>query len=121
MKIVFKWIGITSIALAIVAGIGWSAIGPDWRALIAGALQNNNLLLWEQSQREVAFKMMDEVPWMVKSREIKPSTSVQIIAAAQRIDCVMIIFAILIISFNYSHSIVADLQSLIDKGLQARK
>ena len=77
MKIVFKWIGITSIALAIVAGIGWSAIGPDWRALIAGALQNNNLLLWEQSQREVAFKMMDEVPWMVKSREIKPSTSVR--------------------------------------------
>ncbi|MDB3900829.1 hypothetical protein N9338_09510, partial [Luminiphilus sp.] len=33
--------------------------------------------------------------------------AVQIIAAAQRIDCVMIIFAILIISFNYSHSIVA--------------
>ena len=60
-----------------VAGIGWSAIGPDWRALIADAPQNNDLLFWEQSQREVAFKMMDKVPWMVKSREIKPSTSVR--------------------------------------------
>jgi hypothetical protein len=47
--------------------------------------------------------------------------AVLIIAAAQRIDCVIIIFAMLIISFNYSHSIVADLQTLIDSGLQARK
>ena len=77
MKIAFKWIGITSITLAMVAGIGWWAIGPDWRALIADAPQNNDLLFWEQSQREVAFKMMDKVPWMVKSREIKPSTSVR--------------------------------------------
>ena len=77
MKIVFKWISITSFTLAIVAGIGWSAIGPDWRALIADAPQNTDLLFWEQSQREVAFKMMDKVPWMVKSTSIEPSVSVR--------------------------------------------
>ena len=67
MKIVFKWIGITGITLALLAGIGWSAIGPDWRALISDVPQNNDLLFWSQSQREAAFKMMDKVPWMVKS------------------------------------------------------
>jgi len=77
MKIVFKWIGITSFTLAMVAGIGWSAVGPDWRALIADVPQNTDLLFWEQSQREVAFKMMDKVPWMVKSTSIEPSVSVR--------------------------------------------
>ena len=43
MKIVFKWIGITSITLALLAGIGWSSIGPDWRALISDAPPNNSL------------------------------------------------------------------------------
>ena len=77
MKIVFKWIGITSITLALLAGIGWSSIGPDWRALISEAPQNNDLLFWSQSQREAAFKMMDKVPWMVKSSVIKPSPTLR--------------------------------------------
>ena len=77
MKIVFKWIGITSITLALLAGIGWSSIGPDWRALISEAPQNNDLLFWSQSQREAAFKMMDKVPWMVKSSVIEPSPTLR--------------------------------------------
>ena len=77
MKIVFKWISIMGITLALLAGIGWSAIGPDWRALISDAPQNNDLLFWSQNQRETAFKMMDKVPWMVKSSSIEPSSTVR--------------------------------------------
>ena len=86
MKLAFKWIGITSITLAMMTGIGWTSIGPDWRALIADPPQNTDLLFWEQGQREVIFKMMDKVPWLVKSHLIEPSTLVRELPHGEPLD-----------------------------------
>ena len=77
MKTTIKWFSITFISLCLCIGILWASIGPDWRALISNPPLNKDLLFWEQSQREVGFKMMDKVPWMVKSKPIEPSNLVR--------------------------------------------
>ena len=77
MNSAIKKISVVSLAIVVTSGIGWLTIGPDWRALIADLPTDTDLLFWEQSQREVAFKMMDKVPWVVKSRSIQPSVTVR--------------------------------------------
>jgi len=77
MNSAIKKISVVSLAIVVTSGIGWLTHGPDWRALIADPPTDTDLLFWEQSQREVAFKMMDKVPWMVKSRSIQPSVTVR--------------------------------------------
>jgi CubicO group peptidase (beta-lactamase class C family) len=74
---VIKRISILGIIIAVLIVVGWTAIGPDWRALISNPPLNKDLLFWEPSQREVGFKMMDKVPWMVKSRPIEASNLVR--------------------------------------------
>ncbi|MFT5276378.1 MAG: CubicO group peptidase (beta-lactamase class C family) [Glaciecola sp.] len=77
MNTIFKWIGIIGLTLAVLAGIGWWSIGPDWRALLSDPPQDTNILFWSQSQRDVGFKMMDKLPALVKSREIEPSATIR--------------------------------------------
>lgn len=77
MKAVLKWFGVI-VALAGIAGGVWLwSIGPDMRGLILDPPKDTNILFWSQSQREIGFKMMDELPSLVKSSEITPSANIR--------------------------------------------
>jgi CubicO group peptidase (beta-lactamase class C family) len=73
MTKLLKWLGAALIAI----GILWWAIGSDWRALLSDPPLDNNVLFWSQSQRDVGFKMMDQLPALVQSKLISPSSNVR--------------------------------------------
>lgn len=77
MKAGTKWLLRILSILVIIAAIGWWAIGPDWRALLADPPKDTRILFWSQSQRDEGFKLLDQLPWLVKSREITPSENVR--------------------------------------------
>lgn len=56
--------------LVILAGIGWWSIGPDWRALLANLPTDDKVLSWNQDTRKAAFRMMDQITVLVKSKEM---------------------------------------------------
>ena len=43
------------VALILVCGIGYWAMGPDWRALLKNPPTGNDVLFWSQSQREAEY------------------------------------------------------------------
>jgi CubicO group peptidase (beta-lactamase class C family) len=77
MKSVLKWLGIIVAVIALIAGGWFWSIGPDMRGLILDPPKDANILFWSQSQREIGFKMMDELPALVKSVDITPSTDIR--------------------------------------------
>lgn len=62
-----------AIGLGIVALIGaifWWMIGSDWRRLITNLPTDAEVLFWTEGQRDAGFRMLDEVPILVASRDI---------------------------------------------------
>jgi CubicO group peptidase (beta-lactamase class C family) len=56
-------------ALILVGG-GLGLAGPDWRALLASPPSGRDVLFWSDSQRSAAFRMMDRLPMIIKSRPV---------------------------------------------------
>lgn len=52
-------------------------MGPDFRALLLDPPKDKQILFWTQSQRDLGFKMLDEVPFLIASRQITPSKNVR--------------------------------------------
>lgn len=77
MNAVLKWISVIAVLIGLAGGIWFWSIGPDMRGLILDPPKDTNILFWSQSQREIGFKMMDELPSLVKSSDIKPSTNIR--------------------------------------------
>lgn len=75
MRAGIKWTGAVLVALVAISGIGWWSIGPDWRSLLLDPPKDANVLFWSQSQRDVGFKMSDQISVLVKSKKIQPSTN----------------------------------------------
>ncbi|MEO1015126.1 MAG: serine hydrolase domain-containing protein [Pseudomonadota bacterium] len=66
------------VAILALAGLtGWRAIGPDWRALIANAPTDTDLLFWSVAERDAAFRMLDRVPFVSRTRKIATGDSIR--------------------------------------------
>jgi CubicO group peptidase (beta-lactamase class C family) len=66
-----KQIAIASLgALALAACAGWFSLDPETRGLLATLPTNRDLLFWTQPQRDAAFRALDRLPILAKSRVV---------------------------------------------------
>jgi CubicO group peptidase (beta-lactamase class C family) len=65
-------IGLGLIVALIVAGIGgWLSLDKETRALLATLPTNRDVLFWSQPQRDAAFRALDRLPVLAKSRVVQ--------------------------------------------------
>ncbi|MEM6415891.1 MAG: serine hydrolase domain-containing protein [Pseudomonadota bacterium] len=72
-----KSAGIGLGAFAVALGLGWWAIGPDWRALLSDPPRSNDVFELTTEQRTVAIRMADRVPFIVKKRQVPAGNNVR--------------------------------------------
>lgn len=65
-----KWIILILVVLVAVCGIFWGTADKDMRRLILNIPTNTDVLFWSISQRDAAFRAMDRMPILIKSRII---------------------------------------------------
>lgn len=71
-----KWIiGILTVVV-VAGGIFWAAADKDMRRLILNLPTNTDVLFWSISQRDAAFRAMDRMPVLAKSRIISTNKKV---------------------------------------------
>jgi CubicO group peptidase (beta-lactamase class C family) len=71
-----KWIIIIPVVLVTVCGIFWATADKDIRRLILTMPKNNEVLFWSISQRDAAFRTMDRMPILLKSRNISAGETI---------------------------------------------
>ncbi len=71
-----KWIIGILVVLAVAGGIFWATADKDMRGLIAHMPTNKNVLFWSIPQRDAAFRAMDRIPLLSKSRIISAGKDV---------------------------------------------
>ncbi len=71
-----KWIIGILVVLAVAGGIFWATADKDMRGLISHMPTNRNVLFWSIPKRDAAFRAMDRVPLLVKSRIISAGKNV---------------------------------------------
>lgn len=81
-----KRLGIIAAMLALCAALFWWMIGSDWRSLILNAPTGNDVLFWDQGQREAGFRMLDRVPMITGARDISDAPNVRALDAGSPID-----------------------------------
>jgi len=64
-------LGIGLAAIVVAAGIGWIGIGPDWRAFLSHQPYGRDVLFWNLDQRDAGFRMLDRVPFIIKSSVVE--------------------------------------------------
>ncbi len=65
-----KWILGGLAALGVAAGVGCATLDPDQRNLLANMPTDRNVLFWSVEQRDAAFRAMDALPVLARSRTI---------------------------------------------------
>jgi hypothetical protein len=65
-----KWIIGILVVLVAAGGIFWATADKDMRRLILNIPTNKDVLFWSISQRDAAFRAMDQMPILSKSRII---------------------------------------------------
>ena len=58
------------VVLGAAAVIGWFNLDKEARVLLATVPTNRDLLFWTQPQRDAAFRALDKLPILAKSRAI---------------------------------------------------
>lgn len=81
-----KIFAISLLALLVAASAAWWAIGPHWRSLILDMPKGKDVLFWSQSQRETAFRMTDQMTFIVKSNKIEAGDSIYELPAGDTLD-----------------------------------
>ena len=71
-----KWIIGILVVLAAAGGIFWAKLDPDMRRLILNMPTDRNVLFWSIPQRDAAFRAMDRIPLLSKSRIISAGKDV---------------------------------------------
>jgi len=71
-----KWIIGIFVVLAAAGGIFWATADKDMRGLISNIPTDRNVLFWSIPQRDAAFRMMDRIPLLSKSRIISTGKDV---------------------------------------------
>jgi CubicO group peptidase (beta-lactamase class C family) len=73
----FRKIALGALAALAVAGTaGWFSLDQETRGLLATVPTNRDLLFWNQPQRDAAFRALDRIPLLAKSRVIPAGGSV---------------------------------------------
>ncbi len=71
-----RWV--KALALVVVLlGVVWASLGRDTRALVRAMPTNTDVLFWSDAQRDAGFRMLDGLPWLVKSRTISSGSIVR--------------------------------------------
>ena len=71
-----KKIALGSLAALVVAGtLAWFSLDKETRALLATLPTNRDLLFWSQPQRDAAFRALDRLPILAKSRNVAASSA----------------------------------------------
>jgi len=70
-------LGIGLAAIVVAAAVGWTVIGPDWRAFLSHQPYGRDVLFWDLGQRDAGFRMLDKVPFIIKSSEIQSDGDVR--------------------------------------------
>ena len=71
-----KWIIGILVVLAAAGGIFWATADKDMRGLITHMPTDKNVLFWSIPQRDAAFRAMDRIPLLSKSRIISAGKDV---------------------------------------------
>lgn len=79
-------LGIGLVGFVLLGGIAWATIGPDWRAFLSNPPSSNDVLFWSQGQRDVGFRMMDRVPFLIDNREIAAGSETRELVEGAPID-----------------------------------
>ena len=67
----FKKIALGVLAVLVVIGGGfWFSLDKETRGVLATLPTNSDLLFWSQAQRDAAFRALDRLPFLAKSREV---------------------------------------------------
>jgi CubicO group peptidase (beta-lactamase class C family) len=67
----FKKILLGALAAVVVAGAaGWFSLDKETRGLLAALPTNRDVLFWSQAQRDAAFRALDRLPVLAKSRVV---------------------------------------------------
>ena len=59
-------------ALVLAAGAGWFSLDKETRGLLATVPTSTDLLFWSEPQRDAAFRALDRLPVVQKSRVVAP-------------------------------------------------
>ena len=66
-----KKIALGSLAALVVAGTAaWFSLDKETRGLLATLPTNRDLLFWNEAQRDAAFRALDRLPVLAKSRVV---------------------------------------------------
>lgn len=80
-------IALIGVAVLVVGGGLWfSSLDKETRGLLAALPTNNDVLSWEQGQREAAFRAMDRMPLLAKAAEISASPTPLTLPAGEPLE-----------------------------------
>ncbi len=65
-----KALAIAVVVVAAVLGLVWASLDADLRRLVAHLPTNSDVLFWSQGERNAAFRAMDRLPFLARSRRI---------------------------------------------------
>ena len=57
-------------ALVVAATVGWFSLDKETRGLLATLPTNRDVLFWSERQRDAAFRALDRLPFLAKSRVV---------------------------------------------------
>ncbi len=81
-----KWIIGILVVLAAAGGIFWATADKDMRGLITNMPTDRNVLFWSIPQRDAAFRAMDRIPLLSKSRIISAGKDVYLLPKGAPLD-----------------------------------
>jgi CubicO group peptidase (beta-lactamase class C family) len=81
-----KWIIGILVVLVAAGGIFWSTADKDMRRLILNMPTNKDVLFWSISQRDAAFRAMDRMPILIKSRIISTGKKIHALPKGALLD-----------------------------------
>ncbi len=61
--------------IAVAGAAGWFSLDDETRGLLAALPTNRDILFWSQSQRDAAFRAMDRLPVLAKTRVVAAGSS----------------------------------------------
>lgn len=71
-----KWIAIIAITLVGCTSLFWITADKDMRKLVLNLPTNTDVLFWSTAQRDAAFRALDRLPILIKSRTIAAGDNV---------------------------------------------
>ena len=81
-----KWIIGILVVLVAAGGIFWATADKDMRGVISNLPTNKDVLFWSIPQRDAAFRAMDRIPLLIKSRIISAGEHVYLLPKGAPLD-----------------------------------